>query len=192
MKVGVFRLSLVGRFNGRTLDGGVFRLIYMALKIKRSLLAGRSPRSGGANMKYIAVVVCLACLTACSTVQTKGAFKSGWTSRKNEAAFKMCALYRPKKGGPSPQDMDGLIAFGMLTEEQANRASKALVLPGDPECLAYAAYGHRRKDVGEIFDAKGVLLERYATYDCDDNDVACPGIRVDFADGKVVNVSVLP
>lgn len=138
--------------------------------------------------KIVLVLSCISALTACSTLK-QSAYQSGWNSQTNEAAYSECGIYRLSKGMPIQHNLDRLIALGMLSPEQALRASKVEVRPGDPECLAYAAYGLKRKTIGVTRNLDGLVIGKQATYVCADSDVPCPGVKVEFSDGRVTAVT---
>ena len=131
---------------------------------------------------------CIGALTACSTFR-QSAYQSGWNGETNEAAYRECGIYRLHKGMQIQQNIDRLVALGKLTPEQALRASKAEVHPGDPECLAYAAYGLDRKEISVTKNLDSLVIGKQATYVCAESDVPCPGVKVEFSDGKVTAVN---
>lgn len=141
-------------------------------------------------MRLFCIVLCVV-LIGCSSAQNKSVFQSGWNNETNEAVFIECGACRPSKGVYFQQNLDRLVGLGVLNAEQAMRAAKGDVLPGDPECLAYAALGYNRKGIGVKKNAEGIVIEKFVTYSCDDSDAPCPGIKVIFADGKVTSVSVI-
>ncbi|MCC2960537.1 hypothetical protein LK540_08835 [Massilia sp. IC2-278] len=138
--------------------------------------------------KITFIAISIVALTACSSLK-QSAYQSGWNNDTNEAAYRECGMYRIAKGMPVQQNLDRLVALGKLSPEQASRASKADVRPGDPECLAFAAYGLNRKEIGITKNSDGLVISKQATYACADSDVPCPGIQVEFSDGKVTAIN---
>lgn len=132
-------------------------------------------------LKFIIALGSIAALTACSTLR-QSAFPSGWNDETNEAAYIECGAYKINKG------YQALVDNGKLTPEQALRASKGDVRTGDSECLAYAAYGLDRKTIGVTTSLEGLVIGKQATYICTNSDVPCPGVRVEFSDGRVTSV----
>jgi hypothetical protein len=88
-------------------------------------------------------------------------------------------------------NLDLLVQEGYLTAQQAYRAREHDVRPGDPECLAYAAYGLRQSKVTEVHDAHKRLTSIAIDYRCELSPIPCPGVMVQIIDGRVTGLSAL-
>ncbi len=140
-------------------------------------------------MKKMLVLLVVFQLAACSN-QPSSAYDSGWTSNTNEDAYAACGSFRIKKGFQDPAVMNHLLASNQLTREQAARAVQRNVQTGDPECLAFAAYGLDRHKVSFYKNKAGELTSKSVTYLCSESEVPCPGLTVTFSDGKVASIAV--
>ena len=141
-------------------------------------------------IKKLLTLVLLSQLAACSS-KPSSAYDSGWTNDTNEAAYKACSVYRITKDLSNPSVLENLVSSRVLTNEQAQRAISGDVRVGDPECLAYAAYGLDRHKIGTQTNNKGQFITKTATYLCSQSNVPCPGLVVRFSDGKVTGTSVV-
>lgn len=121
----------------------------------------------------------------------RSAYPSGWSQATTLAAQKRCGVVRWDKGILAQPNLDLLVTHGYLTPEQASRAAQQDVRPGDPECLAWAAFGLQQTKVTMQTDGHGKLFTLTIDYRCVRSDVACPGRRVDVVDGVVTSVSPL-
>lgn len=88
-------------------------------------------------------------------------------------------------------NLDFLVQEGYLTAQQAYRAREHDVRLGDPECLAYAAYGLWQSKVTEVHDAHKRLTSVAIDYRCELSPITCPSIRVQIIDGRVTALSAL-
>ncbi|WP_085683135.1 MULTISPECIES: hypothetical protein [unclassified Pseudomonas] len=140
-------------------------------------------------IKKLLLLLVVSQMAACSN-QPSSAYESGWTGDTNEDAYAACGSFRVKKGFQDPSVMDRLVASHQLTSEQAARAIERSVQIGDPECLAYAAYGLDRHKISFYKNKAGELTAKSVTYLCSESDVPCPGLTVMFSDGKVTNATV--
>ena len=139
-------------------------------------------------MKKALITFLAACaLAGCAGKQS--AYESGWNNETNEDAYVACAPYRYQHR-EYQNVLDRVVAKGLLTGAQANRAMDMDVKIGDPECLAYAAYGAEILKT-DFFKPKGLLIKKAVTYDCREVSVPCPGLRVEFTDGKVTAIDKL-
>jgi hypothetical protein len=102
-----------------------------------------------------------------------------------------CGVVRWDKGIFAPGNLDLLTSRGDLTQEQAQRAARQDVRPGDPECLAWAAFGLQQSQITTQIDARHRLLALQIDYRCGRSDVRCPGRRVSVVDGTVTTVTPL-
>lgn len=139
-------------------------------------------------MKRIFTVFSALALTACTAIEgsPKNTIKMGDSIQTPYAA---CGIYRQSKGVANPSVMDNLIAHNVLTPAQATRAMNADVHIGDSECLAYAAYGLQRSKITITKDVKGKVQSEQITYSCTNSDVPCPGLTVQFSNGKVTDIT---
>lgn len=144
-------------------------------------------------MKTLNKILILALLTQVAACVSKpsSAYDSGWTENTNEDTYSSCGRYRWDNKFKEPAVLQNLVASGALTSSQAQRAEKQDVRIGDPECLAYAAYGLNRAKIGFQRNEKGQVTEKTATYLCFNSAPTCSGIRVHFADGKVSRISTV-
>ncbi|WP_124301739.1 hypothetical protein [Pseudomonas chlororaphis] len=140
-------------------------------------------------IKKLLALLLLSQLMACSN-QPSSAYESGWTNSTNENAYATCGVYRVKKGMQDPSVMQRLVTSRALSIEQAQRAIRANVQAGDPECLAYAAYGLDRYKIIIQKNSKGEDIGKTAIYRCTQSDVPCPGVAVGFSDGKVTSTTI--
>ncbi|AZZ75289.1 hypothetical protein CCX46_09045 [Pseudomonas sp. RU47] len=139
-------------------------------------------------LKKMLVLLVVSQLAACSN-QPSSAYESGWTNDTNEDAYAACGSFRIKKGFQDPTVMEHLVASRQLSSEQASRAIQRDVRTGDPECLAYAAFGLDRHKISFYKNKAGELTAKSVTYQCSQSDVPCPGLKVVFTDGKVTSTS---
>ncbi|WP_338474327.1 hypothetical protein V3H56_05700 [Pseudomonas sp. MS646] len=144
-------------------------------------------------MKVLNTVLVLALLSQVVACVSKpsSAYESGWTENTNEDAYSTCGRYRWDNKFKEPAVLQRLVASGTLTSSQAQRAEAQDVRVGDPECLAYAAYGLNRAKISFYKNTKGQVTEKTATYLCFNNQPNCSGVRVHFADGKVSRISAV-
>ena len=140
-------------------------------------------------IKKLLVLLVVSQLAACSN-QPSSAYESGWTSNTNEDAYAACGIYRIQKGFQDPAVLSQLVSSQRLTSEQAQRAAQRNVKVGDPECLAYAAYGLDRTKIVFHKNKAGEATAKSVTYLCSQSEVPCPGLTVTFSDGKVTNTAV--
>lgn len=138
----------------------------------------------------VLVLVFLSQIAACAS-KPSSAYESGWTTNTNEDAYTNCAVFRLNKQIKDPAVLQHLVASGSLSKSQAQRALIQDVRVGDPECLAYAAYGLDRHKIAFYSNKKGQVTAKAVTYRCDQSEVVCPGLRVQFADGKVSGITPL-
>lgn len=82
----------------------------------------------------------------------------------------------------------GLVSSGALTQDQGSRAIAREVQVGDPECMAYAAYGASLAKETLVMDAHKSLVTLRWDYTCQHSPVSCPGLVVVIADGKVSSI----
>ncbi len=144
------------------------------------------------SMKKTLSLCVLTLLSACS-VTPESAYESGWNLKKSEGTYKECAMTWLNKDMFMAQNMDRLIALGYLTKEQAIRAAKSEVRVGDPECLAFAAFGLTRgSKLSFVNDINKNLLERKLNYSCEESNAKCPGVSITIKNGIVSSVSSLP
>ncbi|MDR6957439.1 uncharacterized protein YwbE [Pseudomonas brassicacearum] len=139
-------------------------------------------------LKNILVLALLSQVAACVSKPTS-AYESGWTENTNEDAYNSCGRYRWDNKFKEPAVLQHLITSGALTSSQAQRAESQDVRVGDPECLAYAAYGLNRAKIGFQRNKEGQVTEKIATYLCFNSEKTCSGVRVHFADGKVSRIT---
>ncbi|SEN75054.1 hypothetical protein [Pseudomonas sp. ok266] len=137
-------------------------------------------------IKKMLVLLTVLPLAACSN-QPSSAFDSGWTSKTNEEAYANCGSFRFNKGFQDPSVIQRLVESRQLTAEQAAQAVQRNVKVGDPECLAFAAYGLDVQRFDIYRNNAGETTARAVTYSCSQSDVPCPGLTVTFSDGKVVS-----
>jgi hypothetical protein len=107
---------------------------------------------------------------------------------KTNSAHQECGMYHLHKGMPIQQNLDRLITLGWLTTEQADRAASANVQIGDPECVAYAAYGLFISSYKVSTDLAKNEIARELTYRCENSEAPCPGVKVKLSYGKVVGL----
>lgn len=81
--------------------------------------------------------------------------------------------------------VSSLVASGVLTQNQGSRVLAREVQVGDPECMAYAAYGASMAKETFINDAHRNLVTLEWNYTCQYSPVSCPGLVVVVTDGKV-------
>jgi len=144
------------------------------------------------TMKNVLSLCALTLMTACS-VTPESAYESGWNLKKSEGTYKECAMTWLKKDMFMAQNMDRLITLGYLTKEQAIRAAKSEVRVGDPECLAFAAFGLTRgSKLSFVNDSNKNLLERELNYSCKESNATCPGVSITIENGVVSSVYSLP
>ncbi|SEN18547.1 hypothetical protein SAMN04487857_11193 [Pseudomonas sp. ok272] len=140
-------------------------------------------------IKKLLVLLTISQLVAC-TNQPSSAYESGWTSNTNEDAYATCGSYRVTKGFQNPDVMNQLVSTHQLTNEQGQRVEQHRVQIGDPECLAYAAYGMDRYKTVIRKNNAGETTTKSVTYLCNKSDVPCPGLTVTFSDGKVTSTEI--
>ena len=139
---------------------------------------------------WAALALTVLSLSACAS-GPGSAYKDGWTETSSEHAYTECSVVHLAKGQLVPQNLDALVGNGMLTPAQAARVRAGTVRVGDPECLAYAAYGLQRAKITLTRDPSGKLLSKTVAYVCGDSDAPCPGVNVEFVDGRVAETSPL-
>jgi hypothetical protein len=139
-------------------------------------------------IKKLLALLVVSQLAACSN-QPSSAFDSGWTNNTNEDAYATCGSFRIKKGFQNPAVINHLVASRLLTNEQAERAVQRNVQTGDPECLAYAAYGLDWHKIDIYKNKAGEVTAKAVTYLCSESEVPCPGLTVKFSDGKVTSTA---
>lgn len=79
----------------------------------------------------------------------------------------------------------GLVSSGVLTKDQGSRVIANEIQVGDPECMAYAAYGASMAKESFVMDPHKNLVALQWDYTCQHSPVSCPGLVVVIADGKV-------
>ena len=142
-----------------------------------------------AQMKYLTLIACMVAVTGCTPVSKRSVYSSGWSDDRSGAMFRMCAPYHLQKNMPIEPNLELLVAHGLLTPDQAQRARNADVQVGDPECLAYAAYGLSTGPVTFLRRTnKDGVIYKDITYWCSNSQAPCPGVIVTVADGKVTNI----
>ena len=78
-----------------------------------------------------------------------------------------------------------LVSSGVLTQAQGRRVIAHDVRVGDPECMAYAAYGASLAKESFAMDSHKNLVTVEWDFTCQHSPVSCPGLVVVIADGKV-------
>lgn len=138
--------------------------------------------------KLVTVVFAVITLNGCTS--NPDANEYGQRHVTDDPSYVACSEYRSQKHEYQPV-LDKVVASGLLTPNEANRAMDRDVRVGDPKCLAYAAYGADVKgwDYGD--NGAGKFAIKSVVYTCDWSDVPCPGIEIIFAGEKVYSVAPL-
>lgn len=127
-------------------------------------------------------------LAACDSVPTKrSAYPSGWNLDVSLEKHRQCGMVRFAKGTYIEHNLELLIDNGYLTQEQATRARNQDVRVGDPECVAYAAFGMSESLNTQSRDASKRLISVRMDFRCEMSPTTCPGQRIVVADGHVVS-----
>lgn len=140
-------------------------------------------------MKHATLLLCILAAAGCTPVAKRSVYASGWSDYSSGVAFKACAPYHLQKNMPVEPNLELLVARGLLTADQAQRARVADVRMGDPECLVYAAYGLSTDTV--TFFRRTIndgLIHKSVAYWCSNSEAPCPGVVVTIADGTVTNI----
>lgn len=140
----------------------------------------------------VIALLLLTMLPACgSGPSTRSAYSSSWSLATSLDAQRQCGVVRLSKGVFVSQNLQLLVERHYLTREQAERVVVQNVLVGDPECVAYAAFGVWQAKNTQRTDRKKRLIQLEVDFSCQNSDVPCPGTRVQVIDGVITSISPL-
>ena len=144
--------------------------------------------------RLVTFMACVTLLCGCVSQRTRSHYPSGWNMMESSQIQKQCGIWQDSTLTEleTREHVSDLVSSGVLTQDQGSRVLAHEVRVGDPECMAYAAYGASKAKETFINDVHKNLMILEWDYTCQHSPVSCPGLAVIIADGRVSSIHPLP